>query len=106
MKSGPEGEDSGVRGKRSLCWRDCSTKGRGKMLTGPKKAAGETEPVSAEGNMAILEAKAQARQLRGLGNGYLLRHLFLLLKRGFEGSSARAIHCGVEDSRPKKTAMN
>ena len=22
------------------------------------------------------------------------------------GSSARAIHCSVEDSRPKKTAMN
>ena len=67
IKSGPEGEDSGVIGKKSLCWRDCSTKGRGKILTGPKKAAGEAEPVSAEGNMAMLQTKARARQRTAKG---------------------------------------
>ena len=58
-KWGPEGEVSEVGGKRSLCRRDCSKKRRGKMLTGPKKAVGEAEPVSAEGKVAMLQTKAR-----------------------------------------------
>ena len=62
--------------------------------------------MNAEGKVAMLQTKARARQLtaKGLGKGYLTRNLSFLL-RGYEGSSARAIHCGVEDSRPKKTDM-
>ena len=71
----------------------------------------------AEGWANIPTALRDARKLqeaRGVSEAWARRTKsylewaseFLLLKRGFEGSSARAIHCGVEDSRPKKTAMN
>ena len=62
--SGPEGDDSEVMGNRSLRPRDCSRNMRGKIGTGPKRAGVWAKPVADEGNMAMLQAKAQARLLR------------------------------------------
>ena len=80
-KLGPEGEVPEVGGNKSLCWRDCSKKKRGRILTGPEKAVGDAELVSAKGKTAMLQTKARARQLRAnrLGRGYLNRNLSVFL---------------------------
>ena len=71
-----------MRGNKSLCKRDCSKKRRGKIVTGPKKAVGRAEPVTSEGKVTILQAKARARPLGyRLGRGYLNRSLFFFCKR-------------------------